>query len=641
MASQVTEVNQTNTTGATGGTPLRRDSDPALDIHNQQQHHHHHPSAVDAKGHGDNVTYVPTDASTGPHHADATHDIEKGEKLSGPPDYDGEKPAVVSSNDGEEEPQRRSIFAGFKRWWTPFYRNNRFPVQSVVILLITAWWVASLVLHRNDKNWVVPFLVWLGCFLRYVFNFVPSSYASRPIKFAWHHSAVYIYNFIPAKFRTLAGGALTLAVIIVGTFASEEVADNTHENRAVSIFGLVFFLFCFWLTSHDRKRINWRPVIGGMLSQYIIALFVLRTSVGYDIFKFIADRAGDLLGFANQGTIFLTAESVIDLHWFISGVIPPIIFFVALVQLMYHVGFLQWFIGKFATFVFWALEVSGAEAVVAAATPFIGQGESAMLVRPFVPHMTKAEIHQIMTCGFATISGSVLVAYINLGLNAQAMVSSCVMSIPASIAISKLRYPENEETLTAGKVVIPPDDEHEAKNAIHAFANGAWLGIKIAGTIVACLLCILAFIALIDALLTWVGSYIQIKELTINFITGYIFVPLAFFLGVPRDGDLLKVARLIALKVVANEYVAFSAMKEPEYLDLSPRSQLIATYALCGFGNISSLGIQIGILSQLAPSRGGDVSALAVSALFSGVIATLTSAAVAGLVVTHQTTQLA
>jgi CNT family concentrative nucleoside transporter len=312
-------------------------------------------------------------------------------------------------------------------------------------------------------------------------------------------------------------------------------------------------LAVFWATSADRRRINWRTVIVGMLAQYIVGLFVLRTGVGYDIFKFIADRAGDLLGFARQGVAFLTSEETSNTPWFFFGVIPAIIFFISLVQVLYYIGFLQWFIKKFATFVFWALGVSGAEAVVAAATPFIGQGESAMLVRPFVPHMTKAELHQIMTCGFATISGSVLVGYIQLGLNPEALVSSCIMSIPASLAISKMRYPETEETLTAGRVVIPDDDEHKAQNALHAFANGAWLGIKIGATIIASLLCIIAFVGLVNALLTWWGHYLNINDpiLTLQTILGYLLYPVAFLLGVPRDNnDILLVARLIAQKVI-------------------------------------------------------------------------------------------
>ena len=194
------------------------------------------------------------------------------------------------------------------------------------------------------------------------------------------------------------------------------------------------------------------------------------------------------------------------------AVIPAIIFFVALVQLLYYNGILQWFIGKFAVFFFWSMRVSGAEAVVAAASPFIGQGESAMLIRPFVAHLTMAELHQIMCSGFATIAGSVLVAYIGLGVNPQALISSCVMSIPASLAVSKLRYPETEEMLTAGRVVIPDDDEHRAANSLHAFANGAWLGLKIAGMIVATLLCIISLLGLADGLLTWWGKYLNINH---------------------------------------------------------------------------------------------------------------------------------
>jgi CNT family concentrative nucleoside transporter len=256
-----------------------------------------------------------------------------------------------------------------------------------------------------------------------------------------------------------------------------------------------------------------------------------------------------------------------------------------------------------------------------------------------------AELHQVMCSGFATIAGSVLVAYISMGLNPQALISSCVMSIPASLAFSKLRYPEEEETLTAGRVVIPDDDEHKAANALHAFANGAWLGLKIAGMIVATLLCIIALLNMVDGLLTWFGRYINLDgeyDLTLELILGYVFYPVAFLLGVSRQGkDLLLVGRLIGIKVITNEFVAFAqlvATDDPlsEYHTLSPRSRVIATYALCGFGNIGSLGTQIGVLSQISPGRSGDVSRLALSALISGVFSTLSSATVAGLVIVDQ-----
>ena len=208
------------------------------------------------------------------------------------------------------------------------------------------------------------------------------------------------------------------------------------------------------------------------------------------------------------------------------------------------------------------MRVSGAEAVVAAASPFIGQGESAILIRPFVAHLTQAELHQIMCSGFATIAGSILVAYISLGVNGQALISSCVMSIPASLAISKLRYPETEETLTTGRVIIPEDNEDRPANALHAFANGAWLGLKIAGMIFATLLCIIALLGLVDGILTWWGRYLNINNppLTIELIFGYICYPIAFLLGVPRNGDLLKVGQLLGIKIIAVRLFSFHAL---------------------------------------------------------------------------------
>lgn len=197
------------------------------------------------------------------------------------------------------------------------------------------------------------------------------------------------------------------------------------------------------------------------------------------------------------------------------------------------------------------MKVSGAEAVVAAASPFIGQGESAMLIRPFLPHLTQAELHQVMCSGFATIAGSVLIAYIGMGLNPQVLISSCVMSIPASLAVSKLRYPEEEETLTAGTVVVPDDGDQKSTNALHAFANGTWLGLKVGGMIAATLLCFLALLGLANGLLRWWGMYLNIPNLSIELIVGYICYPIAFLLGVSRNGDINKVARLIGVKLIS------------------------------------------------------------------------------------------
>jgi CNT family concentrative nucleoside transporter len=550
-------------------------------------------------------------------------------------------PQLESYNDGDSQSRVGSVRGDdHAKWqWTVTYVYRRFrPLFHLAFWLVwTAWWIHGLVYHRSDGlGWLKPFLLYLAITLRLITLYIPVRYVMDPAKLVWRHTVFRGYSMIPSKLRQPLAALGTLAVFLVGSMVPEETGDNTRANRAISIFGLIVMIALLTFTSRDWRRIPWHTVIGGMLTQFVIAVFVLRTHAGYDIFSFISFLARTLLGFAQEGTTFLTDATVPKLPWFFTGVIPPIIFFVALVQLLYHVGLIQWFIGKFAVFFFWTLRVSGAEAVVAAATPFIGQGESAMLVRPFVPHLTLAELHQVMTCGFATIAGSVLVAYIGLGLNAQALVSSCIMSIPASLAVSKIRYPETEETLTSGKVVVPEDQEHKSANALHAFANGAWLGIKIAGMIIATLLCIIAFVGLINGFLGWWGKYFNIDNppLSLQLILGYLLYPVAWLLGVP-GGDVRRVGQLIGVKVITNEFVAFySLANDAEYTSMSARSKLIATYACCGFGNFGSLGTQIGVLSQIAPGRAGDVSRVALSALFSGVLATLTSASVAGMLYT-------
>lgn len=445
--------------------------------------------------------------------------------------------------------------------------------ETWLTFLIISWWIAGLILRRSELGWVVPFLVYLAVTLRVIFNYVPISIVTRPMYWVWSRTAVPFVALIPEKLQTPAGGALVVSVILIGAFVSEESQDNTRENRAVSLFGLLVLCAGLWITSKNRKKIVWRTVIVGMLMQFVIALFVLRSKAGYDIFNFLSERATDLLGFAGKGTEFLTETGIPDIGWFLVVVVPAIIFFVSLVQLLYYIGFIQWFIVKFATFFFWAMRVSGAEAVVAAASPFIGQGESAMLIRPFVNHLTMAEIHQIMCSGFATISGSVLIAYVGLGVNPQTLISSCVMSIPASLAVSKMRYPETEETLTAGRVVIPDDEENRPSNALHAFASGAWLGLKIGSMIAATLLCIISLIGLANGLLTWWGRYLTIDDppLTIELIVGYLCYPIAFLLGVPRTGDLFKVSQLIGVKLIAVSLFIFTL------LSFMPSSENVGT----------------------------------------------------------------
>jgi CNT family concentrative nucleoside transporter len=232
-------------------------------------------------------------------------DIEVG---SADPNLDS--PAESTSGHGR--------FAKYKRYTSPIW-------HAFFFLLFTGWWIASLILHRKDKNWVVPFLLWLAITIRIVTYYIPIRYVTQPILWVWQRTGVAVYNFIPERFRTYCGAFVAIAAIVVGSFASEETQDNTRANRAVSLFGLIVILGTFWATSRHRHAVNWRTVIVGMLAQYVIGLFVLRTGVGYDIFSFIAARAGNLLGFARDGVAFITSEDTANLPMFFFGVIPAII----------------------------------------------------------------------------------------------------------------------------------------------------------------------------------------------------------------------------------------------------------------------------------------------------------------------------
>lgn len=424
-------------------------------------------------------------------------------------------------------------------------------------------------------------------------NIVPHSLFLQKV---WNYGCDIVYKkSLPKKLhRLLAGGFVTVAVILVATFVTEESEYSLRKDRAVSFFGLVCAVAGLWATSENRSKVNWNAVIGGVLMQFVISLFVLRTKAGYDVFNFISTLARELLRFAKDGVAFLSNPSVAQLGMFFFAMLPAVAFFVAFVHIFYYCGTIQWFIGKFAKFFFWSLRITGAEANTASASPFIGIGESAILIKDLLPYLTLAELHQVMTSGFSTISGAVLVGYIGLDLSAQALVSSCVMSIPASIAASKLRYPETEIPLSQGTVNFAEDidSEHkQPKNVLQAFSEGATLGLYTAATMLVQCMCIIALVALINGILTWFGKFWNIGELTLDLIFAYIFYPLTFLLGVPRK-EIFTISKLIATKFIQNEYVAYTMLRsESPYTELSDRGTLIATYALCGFANLGSVGI--------------------------------------------------
>ncbi|KAL7411797.1 H+/nucleoside cotransporter [Mrakia frigida] len=513
-----------------------------------------------------------------------------------------------------------------------FWRKIILPFWA---LLVLGWWAASIVVEETRNRWIQSTILAWFIILNVVFCFVDSMIIGRPIGKVWTAAISTPFFKLNRRVRFGLGWLLLLGLVFGSAFGFPLPEGTTYGQRAISVFGLFMFQVLYYACSRNRSLIKWNTVIVGLVIQQAIAMFVLKTSAGFDLFKWIALAAADFLKQGGRAGVFFWDETFSG--YFAVGVLSAVIFFIAFINMLFYLGAMSWIIGKFAWLFFRAMEVSGAEAVIAAASPFVGQGESACLVKPFVDLMTPSELHLAMTSGFSTISGSVLIGYINLGVPASSLITASVMSIPASIGISKIVYPEDDHPVTLGRLVVDRGEEtNEEANMLHAFSNGASFGLKVAGLIFCNVLVVLALLYAVDGVLTWIGKVFRIGEFTLELIFQYVFYPLAWLMGVPNQ-DLLLVGQLLGLKLFGNEFVAYLAlqtrMADPLLPVVTQRGYLIATYSLAGFANLGSLGIQIGVLSGLAPSRAKIIAIIAPSALIFGFLSTCQTATIAGMMV--------
>ncbi|KAJ2824702.1 hypothetical protein IWW50_003205 [Coemansia erecta] len=346
--------------------------------------------------------------------------------------------------------------------------------------------------------------------------------------------------------------------------------------------------------------------------------------------------ASSFLGFSRYGAKFVFGDEAGSATTFVMSLVPALIFFASFVQMVNYLGGIQWLLRHIGGAIQKLLDTSGAESLVAAAAPFIGSIEGTLMLKDYLPHMTKSELHACMTTGFATVSGSMFQVYIALGVDPRNIITACIMSIPCSLALSKIRYPETEESLTRGKKVEPSRTADEA-NVIHALGNGAAIGVNLSLLILANLISVISLLNLVDFLLTWLGQFVGIHQLTLELVLGYILYPYAWLLGVP-SGDAYKVAQLLGLKVISNEVVAYQRLGDSTSgpsirSQLSSRGSTIIEFALCGFGNLGTIAICIGAMGALAPSRKGELSRLALSACITGSIATAMTAAIISMII--------
>ncbi|GAA5796581.1 Na+ dependent nucleoside transporter C-terminus-domain-containing protein [Helicostylum pulchrum] len=539
-----------------------------------------------------------------------------------------EKAEAYSDSQGEEEEEKKKPGK-----IALFYQKHLPWFHALQVLIVTGFVAAAFALQvpkGHDQENLILGLVYAFFILYRFFDYVPVSYVTN----AWMVCVRFVgapIMRLPKHIRSIIYGLFVLAVITCTTFSLPESEHSTRLQRLVALFGVIVFLGALYITSTNRKAVNWNTICSSILIQFLLALFVFRTSVGNDIFKWASGFAQTYLSKAHFGTAFVFGDVVADSGIFAVAVFPTLIFFAATVQILYYYGALQWLLQKSAVFFVNLLQVSGAESIVAVASPFLGQGENALLIKPFLPYLTNAEMHQVLCSGFATISGSVLYGYIAMGVDGQALLTSCVMSIPCAIAVSKLRVPEDDVPVTARNIIVPPSDEKPA-NALHAAGFGAATGVNISLSMMANLISLLALLYAVNAFLTWLGNFVYIEELTLQLITGYIFVPIAWLMGIHKN-DLVIVGRLLATKIWANEFVAYQELASTFKEVLTYRSYIITTYALCGFANLGSIGMQIGVIGTLAPNRSADIARLAISAMICGAFSTWISAAIAGLLI--------
>lgn len=401
-------------------------------------------------------------------------------------------------------------------------------------------------------------------------------------------------------------------------------------ERVISFIGLLTFLGLAFLLSTDRKKINWRTVLSGVGLQVFLGLIILKTDMGQQFFQGAKNVFTGILSYTNSGSEFIFG-SLMDgkKHGFIffTMVLPTIIFTSSLMSVLYHLGVMQFVIKLFAKAMVVVMGVSGAESLAAAANIFAGQTEAPLVVKPFISKMTRSELLALMTGGMATVAGGVLAAYVGFGIDAAHLLSASVMSAPAALVCAKLMVPETENPTTKGDVKMKI--EKTTVNIVDAAAAGAGDGLKLAINVGAMLLSFIALIALFNGLLSWVGGVFNYSELSLELITGYLFSPVAFIMGVPWS-DAQVVGSLLGKKLILNEFVAYLDLKN-QMTNLSERSVIISTYALCGFANFSSIAIQVGGIGVLAPGRRKDLAMLGIKSLIAGTLACLMTACIAGI----------
>jgi CNT family concentrative nucleoside transporter len=411
-------------------------------------------------------------------------------------------------------------------------------------------------------------------------------------------------------------------------------------GRFTGMLGLLTMVTLAYAFSTNRRAIRGKTVAWGLGLQFAFAVFVLKIEIGRLIFQKAGNAVNRLLSYSYAGSYFvfgdLGKQSSPLGFYFAFQVLPTIIFIAAFFAVLYHFGVMQFIIRQAARVMTRAMGASGAESLNVAASIFMGQTEAPLTIRPFLPDLTRSELMTVMTSGMAHVSGGIMAAYIAFGIDPKHLLSAVIMTAPGTILMAKMLVPETEVPRTAGRVVMSEEElrAEKSENLLGAVARGTTDGLNLALNIAAMLISFLALIALINGILGGVHNGLAHFGFhwfpsSLESILGFLFAPVAWVIGIPWH-DCLAIGNLLGTRMVLNEVVAFS-MLGPQRATLDPRSFTIATFALCGFANLSSIGIQIGGIGALAPNRRADLARLGFRAMMAGTMANLMSASIAGM----------
>ncbi|KAK0075455.1 hypothetical protein PV326_011569 [Microctonus aethiopoides] len=389
-----------------------------------------------------------------------------------------------------------------------------------------------------------------------------------------------------------------------------------------------------FIFSKYPRQINWRPVIWGLILQFAFGLITIRWSIGRAIFKCLSDKVATFLNYAEDGATFVFSKEIIDNKVFAFAVLPVIFFFSFFIQILYYWGAMQWIILKLGWVLQTIMGTTVCESINSAANTFLGMSEAPLLIKPYISKLTSSEMHAIMCSGFATVSGTVLAAYISFGAQPSLLITASVMSAPAALCFSKLFYPEIENSQTTFQNI--PLQKSEDNSILDAATKGALAGIPLVLGIIANIVAFISFISFLNASLSWFGGLVGFSDLTFEYLLSKIFMPLSWIMGVPWD-QCEDVATLIGLKTAVNEFVAYQKLGEfKRNGKLTPRVEGIATFAICGFSNPGSIGIMMGTLSSMAPEKREQIAAVVVRAFIGGSAVCFMTASIAGILMNEE-----